>query len=66
MFVAFLLQHRFVALILIHSVAVKGNHARTHVKKCLRKRTAFSAFSESEHFNRSAFPKLDKACEAFV
>ena len=26
MFVTFLLQHRFVALILIHSVAAKGNH----------------------------------------
>ena len=30
MFVAFLLQHHFVALILIHSVAAKGNYARTH------------------------------------
>ena len=29
-FVAFLLQHHFVALILIHSVAAKGNYARTH------------------------------------
>ena len=24
------------------------------------------AFVQSEHFNRLAFPKLDKACEAFV
>ena len=23
-------------------------------------------FLKSEHFNHSAFPKLDKACEAFV
>ena len=72
-FVAFLLHH-FVALTLIHSVAAEGNHARTQVKSCLRKRTAFSAESEqlsllflqSEHFNRSAFPKVDKACEAIV
>ena len=55
-FVAFLLHH-FVALILIHSVAAKGNHARTQVKSSLRKRRAFSAFSAKWTLQSFSFVK---------
>ena len=57
-FVNFLLQHHFVALILIHSVAAKGNHERTHVKSSLRKRTAFSAFSAKWSLQSFSFSKV--------
>ena len=55
-----------VHITVIHPVAAKGNHARPHIKSCLRKGWLSLLFLQSEHFSRSAFPKLDKECEAFV